>query len=333
MSKFTVTIVGTGVVGTSLGLALKQQDDPPWLLAHDKDLTVANAAVKMGAFDKAEWNLINACEKADLVILAIPLNGVQATLKAIGPDLKQNAVVTDTCPSKQPVLNWAAEHLPDHIHFVGGNPLVRPTGSGHQNARTDLFAERLYCITPAPNAHEEAVQLLTGLVSMVGAEPFFLDPAEHDGLLTAVEHLPRLLSVALVRTLSTQGAWREIRKLAGGTFEQMSAGADGDPDGLKDNFLENRAMLLHWLDRTVTDLTELRGLISGNDNDTGEALAQAVDEAVVNRHNWYKDYQQGKITEPELDATRKVEMPGFWERWIGFGAFRKKRSDDNDKRK
>ena len=239
MSNFTITIVGTGVIGTSLGLALKQQDDPPQLLAHDKDLSVAKSAVKIGAFDKAEWNLINACEKADLVILAIPLSGVQATLKAIGPDLKQNAVVTDTCPSKQPVLNWAAEHLPDHVHFVGGNPPVRPNGSGYQNAQADLFAERLYCITPAANAHEEAVQLVSGLASMVGAEPFFLDPAEHDGLMTAVEHLPRLVSLSLVRTLSAQGAWREIRKLAGGTFEQISAGAEGDPKAFEQKYAES----------------------------------------------------------------------------------------------
>lgn len=331
MSNFTITIIGAGVIGTSLGLALKQQADPPTVLAHDKDLGVASAAAKMGAFDKAEWNLINACDKADLVILAIPLNGVEATLKAIGPELKPNAVVTDTCPSKQPVLAWAAKYLPESVHFVGGNPLVRSINSGYANARADLFKERLYCLTPAPGAHEQAVELLAGLASLVGAEPFFLDPAEHDGLTTAVEHLPRLLSVALLRTLSTQGAWREIRKMAGGTFEQISAGAAGDPDGIKDNFVENRDMLLHWLDRTATELAELRGLISGSD--TGEALAQAIDQAVVNRRDWLKEYQHGHIIEPELAAMRPTEIPGFWERWLGFGSFRKKRSDDDDRRR
>ncbi|GAB4430234.1 MAG: prephenate dehydrogenase/arogenate dehydrogenase family protein [Anaerolineae bacterium] len=333
MSKFTITIIGAGVIGTSLGLALKQQDDPPILLAHDKDLGVASAAAKLGAFDKAEWNLINACEKADLVILAIPLSGVEATLKAIGPELKPNAVVTDTCPSKQPVLAWAAEHLPDSVHFVGGNPLVRPPGSGAANARADLFRERLYCLTPAPGAHEEAVELLVGLASLVGAEPFFLDPAEHDGLATAVEHLPRLLSVALMRTLATPGSWREIRKMAGGTFEQISAGAEGDPDGIKDNFVENREMLLHWLDSTMAELGHLRGLLSGGNSDSGEALAQAIDEAVVNRRDWLKEYRQGHIIEPELAAMRPAEIPGFWQRWLGFGSMGKKRGDDQDKRR
>ena len=79
MSDFTITIIGTGVIGTSIGLALKQQKDPMRVLGHDKDLTYAQAGVKMGAFDKAEWNLVNACEKADLIILAIPFNGIRST--------------------------------------------------------------------------------------------------------------------------------------------------------------------------------------------------------------------------------------------------------------
>ncbi|MEW5961734.1 MAG: prephenate dehydrogenase/arogenate dehydrogenase family protein, partial [Chloroflexota bacterium] len=91
MSNFTITIVGTGVIGASLGLALKQSQEPLRVLGHDKDLLHAKAGVKQGAFDRAEWNLVNACEPADLIILAIPLNGIRATLAAIAPYLKPGA--------------------------------------------------------------------------------------------------------------------------------------------------------------------------------------------------------------------------------------------------
>ncbi|RME98051.1 MAG: prephenate dehydrogenase/arogenate dehydrogenase family protein, partial [Chloroflexi bacterium] len=229
MSEFTITIVGTGVIGTSLGLALKQQADPPRLIGHDKDLTIAQQGVKLGAFDKAEWNLVNACEPADLIVLALPLNGVRPTLEAIAPYLKPGAVITDTGLSKQAVLNWATQILPDTAHFVGGNPLVHPTGSGPQHATATLFQDKQYCLTPAANANEEAVQLVAGLVSLVGAVPYFLDAAEHDSLIVSVEQLPALLGVALVRALSAGGSWREIRKLAGGRFEQTTTGAEGDP--------------------------------------------------------------------------------------------------------
>lgn len=326
MSDFTIAVVGTGVIGTSMGLALKRIEDSPRLVAHDKDVTIASKAAKMGAFDKVEWNLVNACESADLVVLSIPLSGVKSTLEAIGPYLKQNAVVTDTCASKQAVLTWATEMLPAHVHFVGGDPIVHAAGLGFENARANLFDGRLYCLTPAPQAHEEAVQLLTSLISLLGAEPFFLDPVEHDGLLTAVEHLPTALSLALMRVLSKQGTWRETRKLAGGRFEQVSAAAAGDPDSLKDTFLENKQLLVHWLDRYVEELQKLRALLTDPD-DVDEPLAQHIDEAVVARLNWLKDYQAGGFVEPEL-ASQKIEIPGFFERLIGFGAFRKRQGDD-----
>lgn len=317
MSNFTITIVGAGVIGTSLGLALKQEQDPPRLLVHDKELANANAAVKKGAFDKVEWNLINACEKADLIILAIPLNGVQPTLAAIAPYLKKNAVITDTSRSKLPVLAWADELLPDHVHYVGGDPVVHPPGSGYEHASADLFRDRLYCLTPAPSTEEAAVQLLVGVLNIIGAQPFFLDAAEHDGLVTAAEHLPTVLSAALLHTLSAQGSWRELRKLAGRLFEQVSSGVASDADALKDNLLTNRDNLIHWLDNYITQLSQLRALLAEAD-DSEEALVEMLDQAVVERYKWLVDYQKGRFVDPQLEPV-KVETPGFMKRMIGLG--------------
>ncbi len=329
MSNFTITIVGSGVIGTSMGLALKQHSDPPRLVTHDKELGNGKAAVKKGAFDKAEWNLINACEQANLIILAIPLNGIRPTLEAIAPYLKEGVVISDTCRSKEPTLAWANQLLPDHIHFVGGNPVVYPAGSGHENAAADLFKGRLYCLTPASSANEEAVQVLVNLLGLLGAEPFFLDAAEHDGLITATEHLPNLLSVALLNALTQQKSWREIRKLAGGLFQQASSGATGDPDALVGNFLENKETLVHWLDRYMAQLNQLRALLVA-DNDKAEELAQTVDKAVVARLNWLQDFEKGAFTDPEL-ATTRFEAPGLLSQMIGFGGLRK-RNPSSDKK-
>lgn len=316
MSNFTITIIGAGVIGASLGLALKQSNNPPRLLAHDKDLAKARAAVKKGAFDKAEWNLINACEKADLIILAIPLNGIRASLEAIAPYLKAGAVISDTARSKIPVLAWAEELLPEHVHFVGGDPIVHPSGSGYEHATGDLFRRQLYCLTPAPSANEQAVQLMVGIAALLEAEPFFLDVAEHDGLITAVEHLPTLISAGLLNTLSGQQSWREMRKLAGKLFEQVSAGAVGDPDAMKESFRAGRANLVHWLDSYIAQMNQLRTLLA--DEASEEALVELLDRAVVERYNWQQDYQQGRFTDPEL-IQPQVETPGLMKRLIGLG--------------
>jgi prephenate dehydrogenase len=325
MSDFTITIVGTGVIGTSIGLALKQQPDAPRLIAHDKELSHAKAALKMGAFDKTEWNLINACEQADLIILAIPLSGVRPTLEAIADYLKQGVVISDTCSNKALTLAWAEALLPEHAHFVGGNPVVHPAGNSYTQASADLFKNRLYCLTPAVSANEEAVQLMVGLVALLGAEPFFLDAAEHDGLAAAIEYLPDLLSIALMRLLSQQSSWRELRKIAGRVFEQVSAGAEGDPDSLKDNFLQNRETLVHWLDAYIRQLRELRDLVAAEEA-PAERLAQQLDDAILARRNWLADYQKGRFTDPELISPR-IENPGLLSQMMGLGAFRKRKPD------
>ncbi|MCK6628316.1 MAG: prephenate dehydrogenase [Anaerolineae bacterium] len=322
MSNFTITIVGTGVIGTSLGLALKQEKDPPRLLGHDKELDRAKAALKLGAFDKAEWNLVNACEPADLIILAVPLSGIRPTLAAIAPYLKPGVVISDTARSKAPVLAWATELLPPHAHFVGGDPLVQPAGSDQSHTSAVLFRDRLYCLTPAPNAEETAVQLMVSIIGMLGAKPFFLDAAEHDGLVAAVETLPSVLGIALLQTVAGQPAWREMRKLAGSLFDQTSSGASGDPDSLQAALLAQRSTLLHWLDRYLAQLQELRALLSA-DEGSHESLLQKLDQAIVERHNWQVDYQQGHFDDPEL-ATPTIERPGLMRQLIGFGGGAKK---------
>ena len=331
MSNYTITIVGTGLIGTSLGLALKQSDPAFRLVGHDKDFGRANAAAKLGAFDRVEWNLINACDQADLIVLAIPLSGIRPTLTAIAADLKPGVIIIDTCPTKTPVLNWVKEIVPPHAHYIGVDPLVRPTGSGLEHASASLFRGRLFCLTPSPQTDEQAVQLIVGLVNRLGGEPFFLDAAEHDGLSTATEHLPALLSLALVQTLAGQPSWREIRKLAGHRFEQVSAGAAGDPDSLRDGFLENKAVLLHWLDRCLANLNHLRAQIAAG-SDADERLVQAIDEAVVARTNWLTDYQKSDFTDPELRSTQP-ETPGFLRQMVGFGAWRRRDQDKEERRK
>ncbi len=321
MSNFTLAIIGTGVVGASLGLALKRDKDAPYLIGHDKVSDTTKAAVKMGALDKAEWNLINACESADVIILALPFSGIRPTLEAIAPYLKPGVVITDTARSKVPVLAWAKELLPPHVHFIGGDPLVHTAGTGHPHATADLFRERLYCLTPAVSAAEEAVELMVGLVSMLGAKPFFLDAAEHDGLTTAVDILPSLVGASLMQTVVSQPSWREMRKVAGALFEQATAGAGDDPASLRDNLLANRADLLIWLDRYLEQLHQVRTLLTSPD-DSAPALTQLLEKAATERVNWLLDTQQSRFDDPEM-ALPPIEQPGLMRRLIGLGGPRK----------
>jgi prephenate dehydrogenase len=166
---------------------------------------------------------------------------------------------------------------------------------------------------------------------MLGASPFFLNADEHDGLITAVDYLPSLMSVALVNMLSRQKSWRETRKLAGKIFERVSFGADGDPDTLTELFFENKATLIHWLDHYIAELNSVKQMLLSSD-EADETMAQEIDQAIVARLNWLKDFEKGSFLDPELSSP-KVENPGLLSQMIGFGGFRKDPSKDKKEQK
>ena len=283
--KPRITIVGLGLIGTSLGLALREIDVDLEIVGHDRELTVAKEAARMGAIDRPEWNLIRAVEGADIVVLAIPVMAIRDTLAAIAEELKPGVLVTDTASTKARVLAWAEELLPAHASFVGGDPIVRQVGQGQAAARADLFRDMPYCIVPSPQAADDAIQLLTGVVSKIGAEPFFLDAAEHDGLMAGVGHLPFVLSAAMVRMVANSPASRDLRRLVGQEYRNSTAFASTDPTVYRDLCLTNAQNIVRWIDAFIAQLTELRGILSSED---AERLDNLFTEAMETRERWLK---------------------------------------------
>ncbi len=305
----TITIVGTGAIGMSLGLALKKIDDPPRLVGHDKDFSTSKLAQKEGAFDKIEWNLINACDQADAIILALPSSEMKATLEATAPYLKEHVVITDTASTKKAVVDMAEAVLPEQAHFIGGHPIVSTLGLGPTHAHGDLFQKAIYCLTPTTKAHPDAVKFLQDMVGLIGATPLFLDPEEHDGLACGVNLLPQLLGLALVSGVSQQKSWLEMRRLAGQLFAQVSNGAVGDPDAIAAALLENPQNTLRWLDTMRAEMDTLKQLIQTQDP---EALAQAIDKVVVMRQNWFRDFEQNNLYELLPDqVSAPIEKPNL----------------------
>jgi len=283
--KPRVTIVGLGLIGTSLGLALQEIDVDLEIVGHDREHSVAKAAASMGAVDRPEWNLIRAVEGADIVVLAIPVMAIRDTLAAIVEDLKPGVLVTDTASTKEQVIAWAEELLPPHANFVGGDPIVRQAGQGQAAARADLFRGMPYCIVPAPRATEDAVQLLTGVVTKIGAEPFFLDAAEHDGLMAGVSHLPFVLSAAMVRMVANSPASRDLQRLVGQEYRSSTTFSSTDPAVYRDLCLTNAQNIVRWIDGFIAQLTELRGILTSED---GERLGDLFAEAMETRERWLK---------------------------------------------
>jgi prephenate dehydrogenase len=224
MAQLQIAIIGLGAIGSSIGLALRQANERKEgaplefrLVGHDKNPEASRQAHKAGAVQKTEWNLISACEGADVVILALPLIAIRDTLKAITPYLRADCLLTDTATVKGAVLQWASEILPETVHFVGGNPIVATVASGIAGAKADLFQGAHWCLTSTTRSAPAAIERVTEIITRTGAKPYFVDAVEHDGLLAATDHLPLVLAATLLQQLAASPSFREMSKVGGRT--------------------------------------------------------------------------------------------------------------------
>ena len=257
-----VTINGTGLIGGSLGLALKQARPEVRIIGYDRDHGAAGRAQRRGAVDRAEWNLPAAVERADLVIVATPVGAVAEVFQQLAPLLKPGAIVTDTASTKAQVMTWAQTYLPPTVSFIGGHPMAGKEQAGVEAADARLFAGCTYCLMPAPTASEAAVETVIALVQAIGAHPYFLDPAEHDSFVAAISHLPFLVAAALFQTAGGSPVWRDLERLAASGFRDTTRLASGDPIMHRDICLTNRESILRWLDRFAVELQTVRALVA-----------------------------------------------------------------------
>lgn len=296
MSTPKITIVGLGLIGKSIGKMLRTVGGQLQVVGHDREPLVAREAEKAGAVNRIHWNLIDACDGADVVIIATPLPGVRDVLQAIASDLKPGCLVMDTAVLKTPVLQWADDALPAEVNFVGGNPILSAEPSSEQDkSRPDLLKGTLFCLTPSVKAAPEGIHLATDVVRLLEARPFFLDAAEHDGLIAGVEQLPVMLALSLLQTVSGEASWREMRKLAGTLFEDTTRALSQDPSTFRDALLLNRDNVTRLVDQWVETLHGLRDTVQSQD---AEGLQQIIEETVAVHQHWLKDRSVGLWEKP-----------------------------------
>ncbi|MBI3953568.1 MAG: prephenate dehydrogenase/arogenate dehydrogenase family protein [Chloroflexi bacterium] len=293
-----ITIVGLGLIGGSIGLALKAAKlHSVEVVGHDVTRSALGDAKKRGAVDRTEGSLREALKGADLVVLAVPVLAIREVLQDAAPLLKEGAVVTDTGSTKALVMEWARELLPPHISFVGGHPLAGKETPGIEAAEATLFRGAVYALCPSPSAEADAVKVVVWLVeNILGSRPFFVDPHEHDGLVAGISHLPIILSSALVSCTTQSPSWREMSKLAANGYRDISRLAAGDPTMNRDICLSNRESLARWIDACINEMQAYRRLIL----EEGPGLGERFNKVWEERARWMLE-REGKVKEQGLD--------------------------------
>ena len=282
----TIAIVGTGLMGTSLALAIKSSNLKVDIVGTDYDSIARSGAQKSGAFKKVESRLSNAIRGADVVVFATPIQAMREMMESAANDFEEGCVVTDVGSSKKVVLQWAEEVLPKHVSFVGGHPMAGKELSGPKNADGTMFKGKAYCIVPSVNAERAAVSSVTTIAEAIGAKPFFIGVDEHDSFVAAVSHLPFMMSVALMGTASKSANWDDIAQLASSGFSDLSRLAAGDPVMHRDICVTNPEPIVAWMDSYIRELYELRNMLAKEGGPDPDALHEVFEEAMNARARW-----------------------------------------------
>lgn len=286
-----ITIIGLGLIGGSLGLALR---DPTFeIIGYDTSRDSVSRALKMGAIDTGAKTLAASVESSGLVILATPLLAMPEVMTEIAPSLPPDATVTDTGSAKAAVMEWARTLVPN-INFVGGHPMAGKEVPGIENAEAGIFRNATYCICPSPTASPASVETILTIVDKVGAVPYFPEPREHDAMVAATSHLPLILSSALMTVVSSSESWREISRVASSGFSGATRLASTVPSMSTGICVTNREAIEHWIDRFIEELLGYKALLAADDDDIHTGLTAARDA----RENWLSGHDSSPDWRP-----------------------------------
>ncbi len=266
MSFGSVAIVGLGLLGGSVGLALGQHLPQVATTGFDADPATRARAAQRGLVGQVCDTLADTVGNADLVILCVPVGAMGAVAAQIAPHLKAGVVVSDVGSSKQFVAEALAAALPG-VAVIPAHPVAGTERSGPDAGFAALFHNRWCIITPPEGADPVQVQALSDLWEALGAKVEIMDARHHDMVLAVTSHLPHLIAYTIVGTASDlEGVTEsEVIKYSAGGFRDFTRIAASDPTMWRDVFLSNKDAVLDMLQRFTEDLTALQRAIRVGD--------------------------------------------------------------------
>lgn len=291
MAKTKVTLVGCGRTGLTIAHGIKAAMKDIEVVGHDKERDVARLALGAKAIDREEWNLPKACDGAALVIIAIPSSGVELTVKSIAKDVGQGGTVCIVGGSNAANLALAERHLAADVGLISSNLVLHPeqVAPGAQPGPGQL-KNAVWSI--AARGSEDQIGAFSSFVTLLGAQPVFVDPAERDGMSLSVDALPAMLDSLLMLTVSGDAAWRERGWAAGAQFAADTAGAPRAPQFIA-AMMANRPAMTHWLNQFMLQCMALRDAVEEGD---AAAIEKQLASAEARREAWLSNWRKGRDT-------------------------------------
>jgi len=271
----TVAIIGVGLMGGSLGLALQSKAGVRRVLGASRSASTLASGLRLGAITEACGSIEEAAAAADLIFVCTPVRDIVEHVQRAHAAAPAGAVISDVGSTKGRLM--ASLDIEEQATCIGGHPLCGSEAAGVVNARASLFEGATYFLTPGAHVRPEAFQTLYDAVTLVGARPVAIDPGEHDRLMALVSHLPHVLANALMVLAGRRQGGRDALTSAGPSFRDLTRIAGSNRRVWTDIFLENRAALLEALREYRDELGEaVAALEAADDERLGEMISRAA---------------------------------------------------------
>lgn len=263
-----VSIIGLGLLGSSIARAVRQAMPGVVLTGHDSNPAHRETARALNLCDDVTDTSGAAVIDAELVILCVPVGAMGAVAAEIAVDLPQGVIISDVGSSKASILSALTAALPGH-HVIPAHPVAGTEQSGPEAGFASLFANRWCILTPPPGADPAKVSQLSAFWERLGANIEIMEAGHHDLVLAITSHLPHLIAYTIVGTASDlESVTRsEVIKYSAGGFRDFTRIAASDPTMWRDVFLSNKDAVLEMLQRFSEDLTALQKAIRVGDGD------------------------------------------------------------------
>ncbi|WP_417596646.1 bifunctional prephenate dehydrogenase/3-phosphoshikimate 1-carboxyvinyltransferase [Oceanospirillum sp.] len=261
-------VIGLGLIGGSLALALRKAGLGGSIIGCDRDQSEVELAIKIGMIDHGSTRAEDWIAEADLIVVSVPVIAMESVMMQLKPLLRNDTIVTDVGSSKGSVQTSAVKvwgGLP--ANFILGHPIAGSEKSGVSAALVDLYQKHKVILTPTQDNNRQAVSIVTQMWRSTGADVLTMDIARHDEVLAATSHLPHMLAFSLVDTLASQDESLEIFRYAAGGFRDFTRIAASDPVMWRDIYIANKPAVLQALTEFEQGLSRLRTAIEESDSD------------------------------------------------------------------
>ena len=262
-----VTIIGLGLIGSSIARAIKKINLCKILVAHDKSKIVLKKTLKLKITNYIEPNLKKSVENSDLVIICTPLGTYKNIVSVIKNYLKKTCILTDVGSAKIFVTNTVNKLINKNTIWIPAHPVAGTEESGPEAGFADLFKNRWCIITPVNKKNPSSLKKLNNFWKKIGSKVQHMTAEHHDKVMAITSHIPHLIAYNIVGTAANleKDTKSEVIKYSASGFRDFTRIASSDPTMWRDIALNNRKQILHMLEKFNLDLSNLKRAIIKKD--------------------------------------------------------------------